>query len=638
MTTKKSKKTKIISAIVFSIVLVGLMVFMFSGDNFLILKDIFNKDLTQEELREHLSGFGYKGVITLGLLSMLQVVFTFLPAEPVQVMAGISYGFLNGSLICLGGVIIGNSVIYLLHKIYGDRLDSYFDRNIDIDFEKASGSKRIALVIFILYFLPAIPYGLICFFASSLKMKYPRYITVTVLGSIPSICIGVGLGHVAIASSWIISITVFLVLVALLIVLFKKRKKLFEKVNEFLDKSRQNHSTRTTVKKYSSLFYKTLLFFGKIYYFGKFKQRVKKKIKNIEKPAIVICTHGSFIDYIYAADVLKNANPHFVVARMYFYHKKLCWLLRKLGCFPKSMFNPDVENARNCLKVIQTNRVLTMMPEARLSTVGKFEGIQEETFKFIKRMGVPVYALRLDGSYLANPKWGDGLRKGSVVDVSVKKIFSADEIKDATLEKVTEVVNEELAYNDFDWLKNNPKVKYKKKTLAEGLENILTLCPACRNRYTFDANKREIKCSHCGQTFILDDRYAFNNNEYFENFADWYAWQTEEYKKEILSNPDFCLSSKVELKHASKDGKTFMRHSGVGECALNKDGLTYIGEEDGKQIEKFFPLEKIYRLLFGAGEDFEIYEGEELYYFVPEEKKSAVDWYMVSGLLKQIYN
>ena len=60
-------------------------------------------------------------------------------------------------------------------------------------------------------------------------------------------------------------------------------------------------------------------------------------------------------------------------------------------------------------------------------------------------------------------------------------------------------------------------------------------------------------------------------------------------------------------------------------CILNKDGLTYTGTKDGSSFEIQFPLSKVYRLLFGAGEDFEAYYGSELYYFVPEEKRSCVE-------------
>ena len=56
-----------------------------------------------------------------------------------------------------------------------------------------------------------------------------------------------------------------------------------------------------------------------------------------------------------------------------------------------------------------------------------------------------------------------------------------------------------------------------------------------------------------------------------------------------------------------------------------------------EEIEKFFSLSTIYRLLFGAGEDFEIYEGKEIWYFKPEDRRSCVIWYVVSGILKDIY-
>jgi hypothetical protein len=38
-------------------------------------------------------------------------------------------------------------------------------------------------------------------------------------------------------------------------------------------------------------------------------------------------------------------------------------------------------------------------------------------------------------------------------------------------------------------------------------------------------------------------------------------------------------------------------------------------------------------LLFGAGVNFEIYDGSDILFFVPEEKRSAVEWYMTSMIL-----
>ncbi len=638
MQTKKSKKVKIISAIAFVFIFLGLMVFLFSGDNFLLLQEIFKEDVTKEEVQDTLSKLGFKGYFTIGILSMLQVVLTVLPAEPVQVMSGISFGLLKGSLICLAGVFVGNTVIFILYKVYGEKLEEFFEKNAEFDFDTARKSPKISIVVFILYFLPAIPYGLICFFTASVDGRYPKYILLTTLGAIPSILIGVGLGHLAIASSWLLSIGVFLVLITLLIVLYKKKSVVFAKVNEFMKKKSEPYSSKTVAKKYNPFLYRVCAFFAKIAYGLKLKIRLENKVGKLEKPALVICNHGSFIDFVYAAQIIKKSNPHFITARLYFYHKRLGNLIRKVGCIPKSMFTSDLENAKNCMRILKDGGMIAMMPEARLSTAGKYEGIQDTTYRFIQRAGVPVYVIRMHGDYFAKPKWGDKLRRGALVEGTLEQLFTAEEVQALSLEDLKTRVDEALTYDEFAWLETKPEVRYKSKTLAVGLENILCRCPKCDSRYSMKTEGRKIHCEKCGFSRTLDSRYAFTEPAPFQNFAQWYDWQSAETEKEIMENPEFALEEKVVLKHSSKDGKTMLREAGKGVCRLDKTGLTYRGERDGEQVEKVFPLSEIYRVLFGAGEDFELYEGSEIWFFVPENTRCCVEWYIASGLLKKHFD
>ncbi len=635
---RTQKKLKIFTAIATIIVLVGLLVFLFSGDNFIILQEMFRGDITREELQDSLSDLGYKGYITFGLLSMLQVILTFLPAEPVQVMAGISFGFLKGVAICTVGVFIGNTIIYMLYRIYGDKLEDYFAKNAEFDFETARHSRIVTFAVFLLYFLPAIPYGLICFFTASLGNRYWKYILLTTVGAIPSICIGVGLGHLAIASSWILSIIIFVVLVTLLIILYRYKSALFAKVNTYMQKKSQPYSSATVAKKYNPWLYRTAAFVSRLIFAPKIKVVYKNEVKKIEQPSLVLCNHGSFVDFLYAGQVLRKTRPHFVSARLYFYKKSVARILRQVGCFPKSMFTSDLENAKNCMRILSSGGTLAMMPEARLSTVGNFEGIQETTYRFIQRARVPVYTIHISGDYFAYPKWSDGIRRGSVVEVELKQLFTVEDLTELPLEEVKQRVNDAMDYNEFEWLEKHPKIRYKHKTLAEGLENILCRCPKCNARYSMFTSKKQISCEKCGFTREIDTRYAFTEPVPFENFAKWYAWQVDEMRKEMLENPDFALTEKVTLKHSSKDGKEMLRVAGQGVCRLDKTGLTYEGEEDGQQITKTFAMADIYRILFGAGEDFEIYDGSEIWFFVPENKRCCVDWYIDSGLFKELYS
>lgn len=396
----------------------------------------------------------------------------------------------------------------------------------------------------------------------------------------------------------------------------------------------QNHLSKTTVQKENGFLLTTLYNALRFYYFahGIRIRAVNKCGKQPEKPAIVLCNHGSFIDFIYAETLLRKSRPHFVVARLYFYHRQLGWLLRKLGCFPKSMFALDTESTKNCLRVLRDGKILAMMPEARLSTVGRFEDIQASTYSFLKKSQVPVYTVKLHGDFFADPKWGKGLRRGAVVEAELDILFTAEQISQLSVAQIKEAVEQRLYYDEFRWLATQPKIRYRNKKLAEGLENILTVCPVCGKQYTIRTAGREILCEHCGKLTTMDDRYGFSTGFRFENFAQWYDWQKETLRQRILEDEAFSLQAQVELRLPG-NGKGLTRSGGSGLCVLDRSGLCYTGTKDGENVEIRFPLKQVYRLLFGAGENFEIYNGTEILYFVPEIKQSCVDWYLTSMIL-----
>lgn len=636
MPTEKRKIVLKILGIMGLLVSLALLAWMLlSGGNLELLRSIFLEEHTNEELRDKLASLGIRGYITVVILSMLQVLIPVLPAEPVQVLAGLTFGFPVGLLCCTIGVAIGNTLIYITYKIYGDRLRAYFMKKVHLDFDRAARSVQLTAVIFILYFLPAIPYGMICFFAASVGMKYLRFITVTILGAIPSVCIGVGLGHIAIASSWILSVVICAVLLILIGVMMAKKEAIFAKVNAYLD--RPPYSSKTTVKDYSPVILPIAYVISRIVLFlkGVRVRYINKLGHDVESPSIVLVNHGSFIDFAYAGSLIYKTRPHFIVARLYFCHKWVGWLLRKIGAFPKSMFAQDLESAKNCLRVLRGGGVLAMMPEARLSTVGSFEDIQPGTYDFLKKAAVPVYSIKISGDYLCDPKWGHGVRRGSLVEAELDLLLSKEELAALSPCEIGERVEARLRYDELAWLQTRPELHYKSKRIAEGLENILTTCPKCKQKYTITTKGKDVFCEKCGKVATMDDRYAFDTNAPFANFADWYAWQKEELSREISSDPNYALTSPVEFLLPSADGKSLLRHAGRGVCTLDRTGLTYRGEQEGEEVTLFFPMSDIYRLLFGAGENFEIYVGRQIHYFRPDERRSAVEWYITSEILKK---
>ena len=632
-----SNKIKIFTALGLVVLLALLTWFFLSDENISLLQSIFAEKHRGEALQDKLSDLGFRGHFTIAVLSMLQVLIAFLPAEPVQVVAGVSFGFPVGLACCAAGVFFGNLVVYVLYHVFGEKLREYFVKNLQIDFEKAAVSEKIVLIVFILYFLPAIPYGMICFFAASVGMKYPRYAIVTFLGSLPSISIGVGLGNMAIVRGWVVSLCVFFVLLALLAVALINRKKLFERFNLYIAKTLKN-SGSVRFYKPSKLFLPYVISRIVLFIRGVRVRYTDLTGDALESPAIVLCNHGSFIDFAYAGTLLRKKSPNFIVARLYFYHGLLAKLLRSFGCFPKSMFAMDVESTKNSISVLRNGGVLAMMPEARLSTVGRFEDIQPNTYGFLKKMKVPIYTVKICGDYLADPKWGHGIRRGALVEATLEPLLTADEVEVLSIEEIRTRVEERLAYDELTWLKTHPELRYRSKKLAEGLENILFECPVCGEKYTIFTEGRELFCEKCGKLAVMDDRYSFDAKAPFSDFASWYDWQMQNLRARIEADPDYTLSAKVTLCRPSLDGKKMLRRAGEGICTLNAEELRYEGTQDGETVTLSFPMKQIYRLLFGAGEDFEIYVGSEIYYFVPEERRQAVEWYMTSILFSDNVN
>lgn len=629
MTKKRQIPYKVWLGLGLALVLALLVWFALSGDNAELLKSLFTEELSNDELSRRLQSFGPRGYITVTVLAALQIVCTVFPAAPLQVLAGFAFGFFKGLLCCVVGVLFGNSLIFWLQKMFGDRLRGFFVKKLNVDLEKTAASSKGVLLVFLLFLVPIVPYGMICFLAAAMGMSYRRYMTVTTLGTLPAMVFSLGLGRMLLTLHWTAMALILAVLIVLVVLLFLKKDMLLEKLCGQAKKTPPN-----AVRPMNTWLMTVVYGVVRCYYFlCGIRVKTIRKVKAPVGPAIVLCNHGSFIDFIYAAALIRNVKPHFIVARLYFYNKWLSWLLRRLGAFPKSMFATDLESTKNCLAVLRNDEVLAMMPEARLSTVGRFEDIQENTFSFLKKAGVAVYTVKFGGDYFADPKWGKGFRRGAVVEAELDSLYTAEQVKALSVEEIRQGVHDRLFYDEFAWLAQHPNVHYRCSRMAEGLENILTTCPVCHGKYTLFTKKNRIFCEQCGELTTLDDRYHFAEGFCFSTPAQWYDRQKEQLALKISKNKAFCLSSKVELRLPAENGKGLTRHGGYGVCTLNREGLVYEGTMDGETVTLSYSLQRVYRLLFGAGENFEIYDGTQIRYFVPTEKRSAVEWYLASMIL-----
>lgn len=164
------------------------------------------------------------GVIIYLLLMVLQIVVAILPGGVVQILGGVLFGGIIGTLLCISGVILGTCSVYYLVKAFGKPLiDSFFDEKIVSKYSFLQDSKKLELVVFILFLIPGIPKDLLTYIAPLTKIKFSTFLVLSTLARIPAVILSTVFGSSLGDGNYVTMIIVFLVvaLIGIIGILYK---------------------------------------------------------------------------------------------------------------------------------------------------------------------------------------------------------------------------------------------------------------------------------------------------------------------------------------------------------------------------------------------------------------------------------
>lgn len=375
-------------------------------------------------------------------------------------------------------------------------------------------------------------------------------------------------------------------------------------------------------------------------FFG-IRSRIKLNLTPLEKapegPCIVLANHVSYWDWYYVYKALRTANLRFVMARCFFYNKTVARFLKSAGTIPKSVFTPDIESARETLRAIRNGDTVVIFPAGRVTPGCKSESLSSSTASLLKKAGVPVYGVHIDGGSLACPKWAS-TRRGCRVDVRAEQLFTPEELKSSSVFAIESKTEQFLRFDDFKWLLSNPNVQYKCHSRAKGLENVLYTCPKCGEEFTLGTRGDHIFCKKCGFDAVIDTRYnLISDSDCPSNYGEWFDREYIVLKNEV-TDENFQLKSKMTYKRPGGKGFSGLYKAGKGDCVLNQYGLTYTGTIDKKPDMIEFRMKSLTTFMFSAGKKIEFYNGHDYYCFVPDNRQECIKWYLASGLLSERYN
>lgn len=225
-----NKKEKVINIIKISIIclliIAAITLIIIYLPNIYKLIDKDNQDNLINKIRSK----GIKGWFIFLLIQILQVVISFIPGEPVEVIGGVIYGAFGGLLTCMLGCLIGSMIVYFLSLKIGKSFIKLFVKEKDFNEVKfLKNEKRVEELVFIFYFIPGTPKDIVTYLAPYTKIKPLKFFIISTFARIPSIITSTWAGSSISKNNWGLTIGVFLgtFLIALLGLLI--RQKIFNK-------------------------------------------------------------------------------------------------------------------------------------------------------------------------------------------------------------------------------------------------------------------------------------------------------------------------------------------------------------------------------------------------------------------------
>lgn len=392
------------------------------------------------------------------------------------------------------------------------------------------------------------------------------------------------------------------------------------------------------LKKPNTFVYGTFVFAAK--FLSKFILNVKvnkKDFKQIKGPCLILANHETSIDFICLGAALGK-KAHFVVSNSFYQINPIQPLLKLARVIPKQQFQTSLSDMKTIKAALDNNIPLVIYPAGMMSENGVSTPIPLATGKTAKWLNQDIYIAYTTGSYLTNPKWGKKWRKGRI-DISIKKLYSKEELKDADPNEIQANVEKELAYDAYE---NQEKllVKYKGGSNIEGIEKVLYWCPKCNCYHTNEViNKNTLICKNCGNTAIAND-YGFlekgtEDSVIFKHPSKWSLKIKENIYKEIIKQEDFILSDECEIQMVNYDKKEFEK-VGDGLITLNKECFEINGKLHGFKFSKKF-FTNVYPILpFKVGERFEIQDGKDIYRIILKHKEETTKWISALEIIYRI--
>ena len=166
----------------------------------------------QADFRAYIEGFGAAAPLVFLGVQMLQIFLPLLPGEVMEISAGVLFGAVKGTLLCLAGILVASAAVFWLVRRFGRSvLDLYFDVDKLYETKLFSSETRLKRLLFLVFFIPGTPKDLLTFVAPLSRVTLPEFLWISMIARVPSVVSSTVGGHFLVAGDYLSAAVVFAV-------------------------------------------------------------------------------------------------------------------------------------------------------------------------------------------------------------------------------------------------------------------------------------------------------------------------------------------------------------------------------------------------------------------------------------------
>lgn len=157
------------------------------------------------------SHFLFGRLIFIGMV-VLQVIVAVIPGEPMEIGAGYAFGAVEGTILCLMGMALGSSLVFLFTKKLGIRMvEAFISREKLQSLKFLQNAERLNFVLFLAFLIPGTPKDILTYFAGLTPIRLRTFLLLTTLARIPSVVSSTLGGNALGTENYGMAVVVFLV-------------------------------------------------------------------------------------------------------------------------------------------------------------------------------------------------------------------------------------------------------------------------------------------------------------------------------------------------------------------------------------------------------------------------------------------